>query len=165
MNRGKRLFLAAAIAMVVAVPNARAGDGPKQSQYRLEGTWDVLLTLGDGTQFQSVLTIIPGSTPDGGSVLHSTDVSLRPPHPTLPEQGVWRREGYRRFVASYHGFSFDENLQPFGRIGFRQTITLNKNAQSFTGQAVFEEIDRDGNVVFSDPAVQAYDVRQLVEGP
>ena len=165
MNRGKRLFLAAAIAMIVAVPNARAGDGPKQSQYRLEGTWDLLLTLGDGTQFRSVLTVIPGITPDGGSILHSTDVSLSPPHPTLPEQGVWRREGRRRFLASYRGFAFDENLQPVGRIGFRQTITLDKNAQSFTGQAVFEEIDRDGKVVFSDPAVQAYGVRQLVEGP
>lgn len=163
MNSIRRLVLAAAIVMTVVIPDARAGDGPQH--YRLEGTWDVLLTLSDGSQFRGVLTVIPGITPDGGSVMHSTDVSLRPPHPTLPEQGVWRREGHRRFVASYRGFAFDENLQPFGRIGYRHAITLSKDAQSFTGQAVFEEIDRDGNVVFSDPAVQSYGVRQLAEGP
>jgi hypothetical protein len=165
MNGSRRLVLAAAMAMAVATPNARAGDGPKPSPYRLEGTWDVVLTFGDGSQVRSVLTVIPGITPDGGSIVHSAELSLVPPNPTLPEQGAWRRAGHRRFVASYRGFAFDEALQPFGRIGFRHAITLSKNALSFTGQAVFEVIDRDGNVLFSDPAVQSYGVRQPAEGP
>jgi hypothetical protein len=165
MNGSRRIVVAAAMAMAVATVSARAGQDAKTSPYRLEGTWDVVLTFGDGSQVRSVLTAIPGSTPDRGSVVHSAELSLAPPNPTLPEQGAWRRAGHRRFVASYRGFAFDEASQPFGRIGFRHVITLDKNAMTFTGQAVFEVIDRDGNVLFSDPAVQSYGVRQRAEAP
>ena len=161
----KKVLMAAMLAAGVAGPLAAAESMDNSvGTNRLEGTWDVILTFSDGSQVKSVLNIAAGRSPNEGSVVHSAEPSFAPPNPTLPEQGAWRRTGRRTFVASYHGFSYTETFQPFGRIGFRHAITLDKNGKTFTGQAVFEVIDASGTVLFSDN-VQSAGVRQRAEAP
>lgn len=161
---GKRQFMAAAaLAMVAGAPLVAAEGASTTPRNRLEGTWDVVLTFGDGSQVKSVLTVIPGATPQAGSVIHSAELSFAPPNPTLPEQGSWRRTGHRTFALSYYGFSYDLDFTPFGRIGFRHAVTLDKNGDTFTGEAVFEVFEGDA-IIFSD-IVQSQGVRQEATAP
>lgn len=107
----------------------------------LLGTWNVTLIFGDGSQGKSTLQVFPGRSETEGSVIHASEFSFTPPNPTLPEQGVWEYAGGSQFIASYRGYSYTEDLQPFGLIGFRHAITLSGDQESFTGRAVFEVID------------------------
>ena len=124
------------------------GAYPKKNA--LVGTWNVTLIFGDGTEVRSTLQIAPGAFDGEGSAVHASEFSLTPPNPTLPEQGSWQYLGGTRFIASYYGYSFDEQFAPFGKIGFRHAITMDGSQESFTGQAVFEVIDGTGQVLFSD---------------
>ncbi len=130
----------------------------------LVGTWDVILTAGDGTQVRSTLQVFPGPADGEGSVIHASEFSLAPPSPTLPEQGSWQYTGGTQFVASYYGYSFNEDLSPFGKIGFRHLVTIGANTDVFTGRAVFEVIDLNGQVLFSD-TFQTRGVRQRPVAP
>jgi len=87
-----------------------------------------------------------------------------PPNPTLPEQGVWEYIGGQQFISSYRGYSFTEDLLPFGFIGFRHAITMSADQESFTGHAVFEVLDGSGQVLFSD-TLQTRAVRQRAVAP
>ena len=130
----------------------------------LVGTWDVILTFSDGSQGRSTLQIFPGPADGEGSVIHASEFSLTPPSPTLPEQGSWQYTGGTQFVASYYGYSFNEDLSPFGKIGFRHLVTIGANSDVFTGRAVFEVIDLNGQVLFSD-VLQSRGVRQRPVAP
>lgn len=130
----------------------------------LAGTWDLVLTFSDGTEVPSTLQIMSGATEGDGAALHASPFSFTPPNPTLPEQGSWRYLRRNEFVASYYGYSYDEQLQPFGKIGFRHAITMARDLDHFTGEAVFEVIDLDGNVLFSDNITSA-GVRQRPMAP
>ena len=130
----------------------------------LAGTWDVVLTFGDGSQVKSTLQIMLGAAEGEGAAIHASEFSLAPPSPTLPEQGSWRYVDGSKFIASYFGYSFDEQLQPFGKIGFRHAITLGADQETFTGVAVFEVIDLTGQVLFSD-SLQTAGVRHHAVAP
>jgi hypothetical protein len=125
----------------------------------LLGTWDITLTFSDDSQVKSTLQVFPGRSDTEGSVIHASEFSLVPPNPTLPEQGVWEFLGGQEFVTSYRGYSFTEELTPFGLIGFRHRITMSSDQESFTGRAVFEVLDSTGQVLFSDN-VRTRGVRQ-----
>lgn len=130
----------------------------------LIGTWSLILTASDNSEVRSTLQILPGGKDGEGSAIHASEFSLAPPSPTLPEQGSWEFVGGTQFIASYYGYSFDEQLAPFGRIGFRHAITMSANQESFTGHAVFEVIDLTGQVLFSD-TFQTRGVRQHPVAP
>ncbi|HJQ27613.1 MAG TPA: hypothetical protein VKA60_27245 [Blastocatellia bacterium] len=130
----------------------------------LVGTWDVIITFADGTPVKSTLQVFPGPADGEGSVIHASEFSFTPPNPTLPEQGSWQYTGGTQFVASYYGYSYAEDLSPFGKIGFRHLITVGANPDLFTGRAVFEVIDASGQVLFSD-TVQTRGVRQRPLAP
>jgi hypothetical protein len=141
--------------------NKSGNYAPKNA---LAGTWDLVLTFGDGSQARSTLQIILGAADGEGSALHASEFSLAPPNPTLPEQGSWRNVRKNKFIASYYGYSFDELLQPFGKIGFRHAITLSPDQETFTGEAVFEVLDLTGQVLFSD-TITTSGTRQHAEAP
>ncbi|MFN7946579.1 MAG: hypothetical protein U0Z53_14610 [Blastocatellia bacterium] len=131
----------------------------------LIGAWDLTLTFSDGSQVKSTLSVFPGRTNGEGTIIHAAEASLLLPNPTTPEQGAWRHNGGLQFIASYRGYAVDEKFEkPFGTIGFRHAITLNADQESFTGHAVFEVIDAEGNVLFSD-TVQTRGVRQHALAP
>lgn len=118
----------------------------------LVGCWELTLTFSDGSHATSTLSVFPGRADGEGTILHAAEATLLLPNPTTPEQGAWQHNGGLQFIASYSGYAVDENFQaPFGKIGFRQLITLNSDQESFTGKARFEVIEgATGTVVFSD---------------
>jgi len=130
----------------------------------LAGTWDLTLTFSDGSNVESTLQIMAGPADGEGSALHASIFSFAPPNPTLPEQGAWRYVRGSHFVASYYGYSYDEQFQPFGKIGFRHKIILGANQNEFMGEAVFEVIDLEGHVLFTDN-VTTKGVRQRAVAP
>jgi hypothetical protein len=130
----------------------------------LVGTWDVIITFADGTGVKSTLQVFPGPAEGEGSVIHASEFSFTPPNPTLPEQGSWRYAGGTQFIASYFGYSYNEDLSPFGKIGFRHSITIGADPDTFNGVAVFSVIDGTGQVVFSD-TVHTHGVRQRAVAP
>ncbi len=131
----------------------------------LAGTWDLTLTFSDGSEVKSTLNVALGRRPGEGSVIHAAEASLLLPNPTTPEQGAWEYVSGRRFVASYKGFAVDEKFEkPAGKIGFRHSIRLHSSGESFTGEAVFEVLDLEGNVVFTDK-IKTEGKRQHPEAP
>jgi hypothetical protein len=130
----------------------------------LVGTWDVVITTNDGSEVKSTLQIFPGPADGEGSVIHASEFSFTLPNPTLPEQGSWRYAGGTQFIASYFGYSYNEDLSPFGKIGFRHSISIGADPDTFNGVAVFEVIDGSGQVVFSD-TVHTHGVRQRAVAP
>jgi hypothetical protein len=129
----------------------RFRDFRAQQKNALAGTWDLTLTFSDGSQVKSTLTVLPGRKDGEGSVIHAAEASLLLPNPTTPEQGAWEHLGGLRFVASYKGFAVDEKFEkPAGKIGFRHSIRLHPDQESFIGHAAFEVLDPEGQVVFSD---------------
>ena len=145
-------------------PQRRNPIAESDKKKALLGTWNVILTFGDGTEVKSTLQVFPGATDDDGSVIHASEFSLTPPNPTLPEQGVWEYVKGRRFIASYKGYSFTDQLAPFGTIGFHHSILVSPNQETFTGEAVFEVIDSSSHVLFSDN-LRSRGVRQHAVAP
>ena len=143
----------------------RLRDARAEQRNALAGTWDLTLTFSDGSQVKSTLNVALGRRDGEGSVIHAAEASLLLPNPTTPEQGVWEHIGGRRFIASYKGFAVDEKFEkPAGKIGFRHSIRLHFDGESFTGQAVFEVLDLEGKVLFSDN-IKTECKRQHAEAP
>jgi hypothetical protein len=143
----------------------RLGDARSQQQNALAGSWDLTLTFSDGSTVKSRLTVSAGRRDGEGAVIHAAEASLLLPNPTTPEQGAWEHVGGLRFIASYSGFAVDEKFEkPAGKIGFRHAIRLSADQETFTGRAVFEVRDPEGNVVFSDN-IQTQGKRQHPEAP
>lgn len=132
----------------------------------LVGCWELTLTFSDGSHATSTLSVFPGRADGEGTILHAAEASLLLPNPTTPEQGAWQHNGGLQFIASYSGYAVDDKFQaPFGKIGFRQLITLNPDQESFTGKAKFEVVEgATGAVVFSD-AVQVAGKRMRAVAP
>lgn len=143
----------------------RLRDARTQQKNALAGTWDLTLTFSDGSSVHSTLNVALGRQDGEGSVIHAAEASLLLPNPTTPEQGVWEHRGGLRFIASYKGFAVDEKFEkPAGQIGFRHSIRLHPDQESFVGQAVFEVLDLEGNVVFTD-TIKTEGKRQHAEAP
>lgn len=131
----------------------------------LVGTWDLVLTFSDGSKVKSTLTVIPGRREGEGSIIHAAEASLLKPSPTTPEQGSWEHWGGLRFIASYVGYAVDEKFEaPAGKIGFKHSIRVSGDQESFVGRAVFEVRDPEGKVVFSD-TITTEGKRQHPEAP
>jgi hypothetical protein len=144
------VLLSAALMLGAPAP-VRADGGSGQSSNALVGTWNLVLTFGDGSQVKSTLTVIPGRDAGEGSIIHAAEASLLLPNPTTPEQGAWTHVRGRRFIASYQGYAVDSGFQaPAGRIGFRHSLLVNPDRESLSGDAIFEVVDPSGAVVFSD---------------
>jgi hypothetical protein len=143
--------------LALAVPahaQPAAVDAPAANS--LLGTWDVVITFGDGTRVASALSVLAGRSAQEGSVIHAAEASLLLPTPTTPEQGTWERVGRRKYVATHYGFAVDSTFSaPAGRVGFKHAITLSADGESFTGVATFEVLDPAGAVLFSDTVTTA----------
>ncbi|MGH9801146.1 MAG: hypothetical protein ACRD82_12345 [Blastocatellia bacterium] len=132
----------------------------------LLGCWELTLTFSDGSHVTSTLSVFPGRADGEGTIIHAAEASLLLPNPTTPEQGAWQHNGGLQFIASYSGYAVDDKFQaPFGKIGFRQIITMNSDMESFSGKAKFEVVEgATGMVVFSD-TVQVVGKRQRAVAP
>jgi hypothetical protein len=131
--------------------SSRDDDDEKE---RLEGTWRATESFSNGSVFRILLTFGAGKNPDNGVVSHSDELFLTASPSCLPAQGVWKRNGTRRFIETAEGFCFDTNngFAPFGKVKLTSSIKLNRHGNEFTGRLHIEGFDVADNLVFSDDA-------------
>jgi hypothetical protein len=149
--------------------NAGSQNADDDDKNALEGTWRGTETFASGDVFRILFTFGAGKNANNGVVVHSDELFFVPSPSCLPSQGVWKRSGDRRFIATDEGFCFDSSGQPptfdpFGKIKFESAIRLNNQGSEFTGTMHIEGFDLDGNLVFSDDA-DLHGVRMRAETP
>jgi hypothetical protein len=115
---------------------------------RLEGTWDVQVTIrncqtGAGIRtFQSVSQFMSGGT--------LQDVtSGYPPSQRVTGLGVWSQVSGKRYRFSFKSFSFDANGNFTGWQVIRHEATLDSRATEFTSAGIAEVYDPNGNLIFT----------------
>jgi hypothetical protein len=141
--------------------NAEEGDRNK-----LDGTWRATETFGPNDVFKVLFTFGAGKDANNGIVVHSDELFLTGGPSCLSAQGVWKRTGERKFIATDEGFCFDtfNNLAPAGKIKFKSAISLNNQGTEFDGTMHIDAFDVDGNLVFSTDA-DLHGVRMRAEAP
>jgi hypothetical protein len=149
---GKPVTPAEPITTEPEMPLQQSGfiDVLERQKNSLAGTWNLVLIFSDGTKVNSILNAASGRSNGEGSIIQSGEGSFTLPNPTLPEQGSWRHHGGTQFVASYRGYAYTDKFEFFGTIGFRQIFNVGENQNTLTGHGVFEVIDAQGEVLFSD---------------
>src|SRR6267378_4272347 len=108
--------------------NANAGSPSAEDDDRnsLEGTWRTTESFSDGSVFRVLFTFSAGKNANNGTDIHSDELFFVPSPSCLSAQGVWKRTGERRFIATDEGFCFNSpNFDPFGKIKFKSAIKLN----------------------------------------
>jgi hypothetical protein len=143
-------------------------NGEDNDRNSLEGTWRATETFGPEEVFKVLFTFGAGKD-DNGTVVHSDELFFVPSPSCLTAQGVWKRTGERRFIATDEGFCFDSSgqpptFEPAGKIKFKSAIGLNNQGTEFTGTMHIEGFDVDGNLVFSADA-DLHGVRMRAEAP
>jgi hypothetical protein len=143
--------------------SSRDEDDEKE---RLEGTWRATESFANGAVFRILLTFGAGKNPDNGVVSHSDELFFTAAPSCLRAQGVWKRNGTRRFIETAEGFCFDTNngFAPSGKIKLRSSIKLNTQGIEFTGNLHIEGFDVADNLVFTDDA-DLRGVRMRAEAP
>ena len=117
----------------------------------LDGTWNTLVTFEDNTMLHVLFTFIPGRDDGQGALVDQNEYQYTPNPVCTADQGVWRRTGSRRFIATHFAFCFDatQGYIPAGNVRVRDTINLSHNGSSFDGTQFVEAFDVNGNLVFS----------------
>lgn len=131
----------------------------------LEGTWRGTETFGSDS-FKILYTFGAGKNANNGIVVHSDELFLVGSPSCLSAQGVWKRTGERRFIATDEGFCFDtfNGFAPAGKIKFKVGITLNSQGNEFIGTEHVEAYDPDGTLVFTTDGT-LHGVRMRAEAP
>jgi hypothetical protein len=167
---GNKTARRGAVTQTTEATTTKAGpqNGDDDDRSSLEGTWRATETFPDGT-FRVLFTFGAGKNGNNGIVVHSDELFFVPSPSCLTSQGVWKRTGERRFIATDEGFCFDSSGQPptfdpFGKIKFESAIRLNNQGTEFTGNMHIEAFDLDGNLVFSTDA-DLHGVRMRAEAP
>ena len=163
---GKKILCVLALTLTIAGMHATAGAQSRtlsSSSKKLEGTWNVTETTGDGFQFQWHYTFGPGRTANDGTLIATSNLDLTPDPIIVPSQGVWIKTGARTFATTRETFSFDSATgAPVGPAKWRSAITLDATGNAFTGTEHLDVFDLDGNLVFSaDDTVEG--IRMEVE--
>jgi hypothetical protein len=143
--------------------NAEPGD-----RNGLEGTWRATETFDPQSIFRVLFTFSAGREDNNGTVIHSDELFLTGGPSCLPGQGVWKRAGERKFIATDEGFCFDPFATPIfapaGKIKFKSAITLNNQGTEFNGTMHIDGFDVDGNIVFTADAA-LHGTRMRAEAP
>ena len=144
------------------VGNTNAEDEDRNA---LEGSWRGTETFGPDS-FRLVYTFGAGKNANNGIVVHSDELFLTAPPSCLTAQGVWKRTGERRFIATDEGFCFDtfSGFAPAGKVKFKAGITLNNQGNEFNGTLHVEGYDVDGTLVFTSDGT-LHGVRMRAEAP
>jgi hypothetical protein len=154
----------------VATPAANAGPSSQSSEEgdrnALPGTWRSTETFDPFSVFKVLFTFSAGQEANNGTVIHSDELFLTGGPSCLPAQGVWKRTGERKFIATDEGFCFDtfNNFAPAGKIKFKSAITVNRQGSEFDGTMHIEGFDVDGNLVFTADA-DLHGARMRAEAP
>ena len=148
----KKTFLrtigGAALAISLLTMFTQASGAGKGGGGRLEGTWDVLVTLRDcqsGAEirsFQSLTTFM-----SGGTLLDST--SGIPQALKTPGHGVWGHVGDQTYRFSFQSFSFDPAGNFTGWTKITHEAALNSKSTAYTSAGTAEVYGPGGNLLFT----------------
>ena len=115
---------------------------------RLDGTWDVLVTLRNCQTNDEIRTFASTTTfMTGGTLLDST--SGIPPAQKTPGHGVWRHDSRNNYQFSFKNFNFDAAGNYTGWTIVRQVATLNSNGNDYTSSGTSEVYAPNGTLLFN----------------
>jgi hypothetical protein len=157
MNTNSSQFLklsVAALAVLAAlIPLGAPAAATAQSTAQLSGS----LLQAQGPQGSWLYTVtIPGYTfqgietySAGGGYVEADQLSFSPLAVASAGHGAWQMTGQRTFNLTYLNLTFDgfSTGNPTGTLKVRQTTTLNKSGNSYTGSGDYTYYDLDGKPI------------------
>jgi hypothetical protein len=125
-----------------------------------EGSWFYTVTI-PGYTFQGIETYS-----DGGGYTEADQLSFSPVAVASAGHGGWKMTGARTFDLTYLNLTFDSFTggNPTGTLKVRQTTTIDKSGNSYTGSGDYTYYDLAGNPYLSGPFTITA-TRILVEPP
>jgi hypothetical protein len=108
-----------------------------------QGSWLYTVTI-PGYTFQGIETYSAG-----GGYMEADQLSFSPLAVASAGHGAWQMTGQRTFNLTYLNLTFDgfSTGNPTGTLKVRQTTTLNKSGNSYTGSGDYTYYDLDGKPI------------------
>jgi len=136
-------------ALILGAPTAATAQtttqlsGSTQQSVRPQGSWLYTVTI-PGFTFQGIETYSAG-----GGYTEADQLSFNPLAVASAGHGAWQMTGARTFNLTYLNLTFDgfSSGNPTGTLKVRQTTTLSKSGNSYTGAGDFTYYDLDGNPI------------------
>ena len=141
--------LTVSAALILGAPTAATAQtttqlsGSTQQSVRPQGSWLYTVTI-PGFTFQGIETYSAG-----GGYTEADQLSFNPLAVASAGHGAWQMTGARTFNLTYLNLTFDgfSSGNPTGTLKVRQTTTLSKSGNSYTGAGDFTYYDLDGNPI------------------
>jgi len=127
-----------------------------------EGSWLYTVTI-PGYTFQGIETYSAG-----GGYTEADQLSFNPLAVASAGHGAWKMTGERTFELTYLNLTFDGfgSGNPTGTLKVRQTTTVSKDGNSYTGSGDYTYYDLNGNPIPSISGTFTITAtRILVEAP
>jgi hypothetical protein len=139
-------FVAALVVSVSVANSGRVHGQCRAVMPGIEGSWLVTVAPAGGSPapFPALVTYSAG----GGLIV--TDSSFSPAVGNL-YQGTWTKTGGHEISFTFLGFQYDEDGGHVGYVRVTETVTLDPSGETYTGLATFQMLDRDFNILFSEP--------------
>jgi hypothetical protein len=131
----------------LGVPPAAGAQNTAQFSVALpqgpEGSWVYTVTI-PGYTFQGIETYSAG-----GGYTEADQLSFNPLGVASAGHGAWQMTGQRTFNLTYLNLTFDgfSTGNPTGTLKVRQTTSINKSGDSYTGSGDYTYYDLDGNPI------------------
>jgi hypothetical protein len=155
MKKFTMLALSTAASLLLLTGSALADSGRKDPRPKLEGAWQVEVTLRVDGPDCTIAPIVGGSAPnpfpsfntfhEGGTM--SEWGTRAPPATRGSGQGVWQRTGYDAFSYRDMFHSFDANGLLTATMDIRSDLQLATDGTTFTGVSRFLRTDISGNAL------------------
>lgn len=123
-------------------------SGRRGNARKLEGTWDVQVTIRNcqtGAEIRTFASI--GTFMSGGTFLDST--SGIPQALKTPGHGVWSHIGGRDYRFKFKSFSFDASGNFTGWTIINQEAKLNRRADAYESAGTSEVYAPNGDLIFT----------------
>jgi hypothetical protein len=128
--------------ILLGVPTTAAAQNPLLPQLP-EGSWLYTVTI-PGYTFQGIETYSAG-----GGYTEADQLSFSPIGVASAGHGAWQMTGPRTFNLTYINLTFDgfSTGNPTGTLKVRQTTTIAKSGNSYTGSGDYTYYDLNGNPI------------------
>ena len=163
-----KLSVAALTVLVALIPLGAPAAATAQSTAQLsaslhqaqgpEGSCLYTVTI-PGYVFQGIETYSPG-----GGYTEADQLSFNPLAVASAGHGAWQITGQRTFNLTYLNLTFDafSSGNPTGTLKVRQTTTLNKSGNSYTGSGDYTYYDLDGDPIASISGIFTITAKRIV---
>ena len=146
------MVLAVLVVSMLTLGSVSAQDDSKRQKGggggRLEGTWDVQVTI-TNCQTGAAIRTFPsiGTFMSGGTMLDST--SGIPQALKTPGHGVWSHISGNAYRFKFKTFSFDPSGNPTGWTIVSHEANLNHSADEYESAGTAEVYAPNGNLIFT----------------